>query len=171
MIIGLPVTVEVLRDFDFFYKGEIAHASQGKRLQVMKPDADTLTAIDFGFVKEITSEQETFETHQPNSTPVSLVIDGDMPQLAIRPNAKDWDSATMIRRAMETYKDNPPDKAITIFLWDVDGKYDTVFFNSGLSIMQAVALLEHIKYDLLKQMDNTAQERQHGKETEQPGTT
>ena len=166
MIPGEPITLEVLRDFDFFWKGEILHASRGRLLRVSAPDTDTAAAVEQGFVKEWDMIEGILMNHVPDPAEVHI-IDGDMPELAIRPTAKDWDAATMVKRAMETHKDNPPDKAITIFLWDVDAKYDTVFFNSGLSLMQAVALLEKIKHDLLSQMDEQTKDRQeanHGKE-------
>lgn len=148
-----PITVEVLKDFDFYFHGEIMHASQGKHFELLKPDVNTAAAIEQGYVRIVTTEDFIDHLVLPSRLE-RMECDGDMPSLVQRPNSLDWDAATMVRRAMETHKDNPPDKAITIFLWDEAGKYDTVFFNSGLSIMQGVALLEKIKWDLLKEMDD-----------------
>lgn len=46
-----------------------------------------------------------------------------------------------LRDALSCADAEQPDKCLILFLWDADGKYDTKFFNSGLSASQAVSLL------------------------------
>ena len=44
--------------------------------------------------------------------------------------------------AKEACSGDDPDKAIVILLWDSGGKYDTRFFQAGMKLSEAVALLE-----------------------------
>jgi hypothetical protein len=43
--------------------------------------------------------------------------------------------------ALESARAERPDKCLILFLWDDGGRYDTRFFNAGMSSSQCVALL------------------------------
>ena len=49
-------------------------------------------------------------------------------------------------------KRRTPTKAIVLFLDDTQGKYDVGFCQSGLSLSQAVSLIEAAKATLLREM-------------------
>lgn len=57
-----------------------------------------------------------------------------------------------LRELSGKWKDNPPSKALLIYLWDDDANYGTSFFNAGLTTSQCVALLARMQYDFLKRL-------------------
>ena len=59
------------------------------------------------------------------------------------------------RDALARIQEQQPSKAFIVLLWDDDGKFDTGFHNAGLSLSQAVALLEVQKLRLIQLMDTT----------------
>lgn len=59
------------------------------------------------------------------------------------------------RDALARAQEQQPSKAFIVLLWDDEGKYDTSFHNAGLSLSQAVALLEIQKQRLIKLMETT----------------
>jgi hypothetical protein len=65
----------------------------------------------------------------------------------------------LIRRVLETdlptYKDNPPSKAVVIFLWDEpEGNYDVTSFRAGLRSSELISLLEYAKFLELDRMNH-----------------
>ncbi len=56
--------------------------------------------------------------------------------------------------ALSMARSESPDKCLVLFLWDGDSKYDTRFFNAGMSLSQMVSLLEVNKAKFINMMTN-----------------
>lgn len=60
-------------------------------------------------------------------------------------DARDTTPKMILQHALEVVEKQQPDKVLVIMLWDgfpSQDKYDTGFYNSGLSATEMVALLE-----------------------------
>lgn len=51
-----------------------------------------------------------------------------------------------------------PEKALIVFLWDEDGRYDTQGINAGMRASEVVALLEVLKARWIEKMNQPAEE-------------
>lgn len=68
-------------------------------------------------------------------------------------DAMDWTPQMALNHALACCEESEPDACLTIFLYREDGAYDTKFSQSGLSMSEAVALLEIQKSRLIGIME------------------
>lgn len=66
----------------------------------------------------------------------------------------DWTPEMIAQQAVKRCQaEDPPSKALVILLWDEkESQYDTGFFNSGMKLSEVVALIEYVKHDILRTM-------------------
>jgi hypothetical protein len=69
-------------------------------------------------------------------------------------DALDWTPAAALAQAQRAIAADEPDGVFIITVKDGGGQYTTDYFNSGLSVPQAVALLEYVKSQLIREMQD-----------------
>ncbi len=88
----------------------------------------------------------SFNAHRPGSGVCEMIQ-----------NSMDWTHEQMLGEVGELCQSSEkrPDRLMVIALWNEDHKYDTRFWNVGLSVSEMIALLEVQKARLLELMKDT----------------